>query len=181
MSEETKTVDPDVVVVDTKDIDTVNETKLEVVQPATLESLKAVKYQNLKETFTILGVPSAWKPGSKATKMIADALEKLAVIRDLETKGFEGEELEKAAQLKNEENQEAAKQAAQEAEEAIEEAKTQEQEDYKQSVIKMKLSDEQIEEAIKNIDANLKVGVEAQRPILLSKRAVLIEILEEKE
>lgn len=181
MSEEAKTVDPEVVIVDIKDIDTANETKLEVVQPATLESLKAVKYQNLKETFTILGVPQAWKPGSKATKMIADALEKLAMIRDLETKGLKGEELEKAVEAKSIENDEAIKEKQAQEDQKAQEKEDTEKEDYKQSVIKMDLSKDKLEDAVKNIDANLKVGVQAQRPILLKKRAVLIEILEDKE
>lgn len=153
--------------------------KLEVKQPATLESLKQVKYQDLKETFTILGVPEAWKPGSKASKMIADALEKLAIIRDLKTKGLEGEQLEAAKQKQLEINESNVNDAIEEeAEQAIQKIES-EKKSYKEEVESMNLSKDQIENALVNINLNLKQGLPTHRAILLKKKAVLEEILNE--
>lgn len=157
------------------------EQKLEVKTPATKESLEKVKYQDLKETFTVLGVPEAWKPGSTAAKMIANALEKLAVIKDLENKGLEGEELKEAADAKQAENDEKVKQMQAQEDEAKQEADNAEKADYRDQVKSMNLSELQAAKAIQTIDANLKNGVPSQRQILLNKRAVLKEMFDAGE
>ena len=139
----------------------------------TASELNSVKYGDLLAKFTELGVEKAWKAGKKKKTMIEDAIERLKIKSELEAKGKEAQE-ENVENVIEEKKEEAAKEVA--AEKKVAKAKIQED---KKNVQSSNLTQEQIKENIKRIDANLKFNsVEAQRPILLRKRQWLSELLE---
>lgn len=147
--------------------------KLVVEQPATQASLEKVKYQDLLETFTVLGIPEIWKPGSSRTKMISRALERLSIIRDLKNKGLEGEALEVAKLEAIDDSKKAVEKKA------IEEAKEKEiieEETQKKEATLIKaesLTIEQANRALKVIESNLKNASKLGRSALLTKRKSL--------
>ena len=170
------------------------------LKKVTKEDLEKVAYKDLLSTFTELGIPEAWKPGTKGSAMIENALSLLDTIKSLEntdTKVIE-EVLEnstpveetlidttdviKDLAVKIEEQKEVAQEEAviQVQEEAIEKEKT-EKEVLKDSIVAMNLSKEVVEKNIKNIKAALNLGIEAQRSILLTKKEILQDILDEDD
>ena len=139
----------------------------------TKQELNEVKYGDLLAKFTELGIEEAWTPGKKKLDMIDKAIEKLNIKRSLEEKGLEGKEIEKELEVIEQAKVEAGKA------EALANAIAEEEKD-KQMVVEIeeiKLTKEQIESNIKNIDANLRGGVAAHRNILLKKRDVLEDLL----
>ena len=141
----------------------------------TAEQLKAVKYGDLLETFTQLGVKEVWRGGKKKTTMIEEALSKLAVLRELEEKGMneaeQKEELE-AIEIKKEEIK-----IQKEIEEAV--AKEQAQKAEVKKVVETKLTKEQIEKNLKIIAANIAGGPESHRTALFAKQELLEELLKQ--
>tara|TARA_R110002051_G_scaffold100268_1_gene170545 strand:+ start:1559 stop:2092 length:534 start_codon:yes stop_codon:yes gene_type:complete len=155
--------------------------KLVVVEPATIESLNVVKYQDLLETFTVLGVPDAWKPGSAREKMIGAALEKLSIIRELEAKGLKGQELQAAKanayiQADTLTGNVAQAEALNNDLKAVEVKK-----EVEAKVLKMSLSKEQAQKNLDIINANLNGASPGGRKILLQKRKILQDLLEKDE
>lgn len=139
----------------------------------TAEELSKVKYGDLLAKFEELGVKSAWKAGKKKKVMIEDAIERLKIKSELEANGKKSEE-ENVEKVIEDKKEEVAKEVA--AEKEVAKAKVQED---KKNVQSSNLTQEQIKENIKRIDANLSHNsVEAQRPILLRKRQWLSELLE---
>jgi hypothetical protein len=62
------------------------------------KNLSELPYGKLKETFTDLGVESAWKPGTKAKVMIKNALDKLGIIKKMDITTESKEEIEKTVE-----------------------------------------------------------------------------------
>ena len=146
---------------------------------ASLETLSNVPYSSLYETFESLGIKECWKPGTKAKVMIKEALDKIAIMKSLETNGKTDDEIKDEAEKEFDKQAEANKSAAEDAE--LIEAKKRKEVELKQinKIKEMKLSPEQIEKNLALIELNLKNGVPAQRNILLNKKKVLLEMLEE--
>lgn len=150
-----------------------NNKVIDVVEPATEESLMAVEYKNLLATFDHLGVKDAWKPGSKKADMVKNALEKLNVVKAFTNAGKSDKEIKEA--LDNIDENKAKIKAA-------EDLKAAEEEEVKQTkVVKsledMELSKEEIEKNLELIGRNLKGGVPKQRAVLLNKKNILLKML----
>ena len=141
----------------------------------TAEQLKAVKYGDLLETFTQLGVKEVWRGGKKKTTMIEEALAKLAVLRELEEKGMNEDEQKaelKAIEIKKEEIK-----IQKEIEEAV--AKEQAQKAEVKKVVETKLTKEQIEKNLKIIAANIAGGPASHRTALFAKQELLEYLLKQ--
>lgn len=173
--------------------------ELNVVVPATEESLNAVKYQDLLATFTKLGVPEAWKGGEAKEKMIKKALEKLALIKKLVQEGNKEEDIpailvareekkktvveglketasnmveqvkEALSSKDNEENTDEAK------EEAVKEAPK--DTSVQDKIEAMNLTKVQLESSLNNINVNLKKGIPTHREILVAKKNAIETLL----
>lgn len=139
----------------------------------TKEELSKVKYGQLLEKFTELGVPEVWKPGSKKMVMIEKAVEQIKLKASLESQGLDEKEVaEKIVEIKE------AKVVAQQQEElqeaiAAEEAQKKDEKKTKE----LKMTKEQIEWNLKMIEQNMKFGVAAQRVALMQKRDFLQDLL----
>lgn len=147
------------------------------IENVTIETLSAVKYGNLLETLTKLGVEDCWKPGTKATVMVQDAIEKLAVIKSMKEDGKTEKQIEAklaAKEAKKEDIKKAATLKAAEKEAEVQEATVEE-------VKVKKLTEKQVEWNLASIEKNLANGIDSQREILLKKKAALIEIQENKD
>lgn len=146
------------------------------IENATIETLGAVKYGELLETFTSLGVPECWVPGTKAVKMVQNAIEKLAVIKSMKAEGKTDDEIKESFDKKEDDK---AKEKLKETEKNAEDkAKSIQAEATIKEDVKNKLSKEQIIKNIESCDANLLNGIPAQRTVLLSKKVQLEKMLE---
>lgn len=148
---------------------------MENTQEINYEYLDAIKYHQLEEKLTELGVSDAWKGGKAKKDIINDAISKLAKIKTLKEKGTADEDIQKELDLIKAEEQE-------QAEEALLQQQIQEEEEReakKEQVKEKKLSPDQIRKSIDLIDRNLKNNIKGQRPILLKKRQALLDTLEE--
>lgn len=141
----------------------------------TKQDLGQVKYGDLLDKFTELGIPEVWKAGTKKAKMIDAAIEKLNIKKSLESLGLDkvqvSEELKTIAKNKEE---------AQKAE-LIEKAK-QEILNDKNEVKELKgqgYSKEQLEAQILNIDKNLIQVIPTHRIALLKKKEQLVQLLKQ--
>lgn len=157
----------------------------------TREELEAVKYGDLKEKFTELGIESVWKNGVKKGDLIEDALVKLAELKEnVSEKELEGKE------VVTEEEEKARLLAEAQAEEAAEKEKVQlgsEDENPtkegsknigEEVVEKVVVSRETLEKRKLTIEANLAHGVPGHRENLLKqleKTQALLDALDKKE
>lgn len=140
----------------------------------TKQELSKVKYGQLLEKFTELGVPEAWKAGSKKIVMIEKAIELYKIKQNLEQEGLSKEEVETKV-VEIEQEREVLKQT-EELKKAIE---VEEKEKKAQEKTKeLNLTKEQIEYNIKNIDANLIQCTDQQRFELIKKKDFLLELLD---
>lgn len=146
---------------------------IEVEYPVTKSSLEKVDYHNLLETFTVLGIPSAWKPGSPKIKMISKALELLSIVKDLESKGLQGQDLEQAKEVAFVEAEQATKKIA--VKEIVNKTvkEVEETKSDLETIVKLNPTKEVAEKNLKLVNANLKNANNAQRKILLKKRAAI--------
>lgn len=144
-------------------------------QVVSAETLKQVKYGDLLAKFTELGIPEVWKPGSKKAKMIATAVEKLAIVRSLEDRGLNQEEVQEEL-VKVEIKQQEVKQQKE-----VEVAQAQEAKDQAvvKKVEKAALTQDQIKSNLRVIEQNLMSNVPAQRTILLLKKEALLALLDD--
>lgn len=141
----------------------------------TQEELSEVKYGDLLEKFTELGIPEVWKRGKKKISMIESAIEKLKIKSNLESQGLQQDEVEKELkeiELKKEKAvQDAQLQKAIEAEEKDKQIVKQ--------VVESKLTKEQIEYNLDNIRKNLINVIPTHRIVLLKKQELLEKMLSE--
>ena len=141
----------------------------------TAQSLKEVKYGDLLAKFTELGIPEVWKPGSKKAKMIATAVEKLAIVRSLEDRGLNQEEVQEElvkVEIKQQEVKQQKEVEVAQAQEAKEQAVV-------EKVEKSKLTQDQIKYNLRSIEQCLMANVPAQRTILLLKKEALLALLDD--
>ena len=133
------------------------------------QELSKVKYGDLLAKFTELGVKEAWRPGKKKTAMIKFAIEKLDLMRSLENRGLNQDEI--IEEVKNIE----VKKEEIKVKEAVEAAEKLEIEDkvVKETIIKSQYSREQLENNLKNIRLNLLQAIPQQRIMLLKKQETL--------
>ena len=141
----------------------------------TAEQLKAVKYGDLLETFTELGVKDVWRGGKKKTTMIEEALAKLAVLRELEEKGMD--EAEQKAELESIEIKKEEIKIQEDIKEAI--AKEQAENAEIKKVVETKLTKEQVEKNLKVIAANIAGGPASHRQALFAKQEILEDLLKQ--
>ena len=141
----------------------------------TAEQLKAVKYGDLLETFTELGVKDVWRGGKKKTTMIEEALAKLAVLRELEEKGMD--EAEQKAELESIEIKKEEIKIQEDIKEAI--AKEQAENAEVKKVVETKLTKDQIEKNLKVIAANIAGGPASHRQALFAKQEILEDLLKQ--
>lgn len=139
------------------------------------ETLSEVKYGDLLAKFTELGIPEAWKPGKKKSAMIKAAIEKLAIIRSLEDRGLEQEEIAEQLIVVQDKKIQAEEQ------EQLEIAQAQEVADKAivQKVQKSGLTQDQIKQNLNVIKQNLMSNIPAHRDILLKKQEALTALLED--
>mgnify|MGYP003119336736 CR=1 FL=1 len=133
------------------------------------QELSQVKYGDLLAKFTELGVKEAWKPGKKKTAMIKLAIEKLDLMRSLEDRGLNQEEI--TEEIKN---IEVIKEEIK-VKDAVEAVKKQEKQDkiVKETIVKSKYSREILEKNLKNIKLNLLQAIPQQREMLVKKQEAL--------
>ena len=141
----------------------------------TAEQLKAVKYGDLLETFTELGVKDVWRGGRKKTTMIEEALAKLAVLRELEEKGMD--EAEQKAELESIEIKKEEIKIQEDIKEAV--AKEQAEKAEVKKVVETKLTKDQIEKNLKVIAANIAGGPASHRQALFAKQEILEDLLKQ--
>lgn len=139
----------------------------------TKQDLGQVKYGDLLDKFTELGIPEVWKAGTKKVKMIDAAIEKLKIKESLESLGLDkvqvSEELK--AIVKNKEEAQKVE-LIEKAEQEIVEDKRQVKELKSQGYSK-----EQLEAQISNIDKNLIQVIPTHRLALLKKKEQLVQLL----
>lgn len=140
-----------------------------------IETLSEVKYGDLLATFTELGIPEAWRPGKKKSAMIKAAIEKLAIIRSLEDRGLDQQEVAEQLIVAQDKQLQADEQ------EQLEIAQEQEVADkaIAQNVQKAGLTQDQIKQNLKTIASNLMSNIPAHRDILLKKQEALTALLED--
>ena len=144
-------------------------------RPITSEELSQVKYGQLLDKFTELGIPEVWKAGSKKTAMIEKAIEQIRLKSSLEAQGLDKDQIEeKIAESK------IAKQAAEE-KSKLEQAVNQEVADKqdKQVTQEKQLTRQEIEFNLNVIGQNLKFGIPSQKVVLLKKRDLLMNLLKD--
>lgn len=137
------------------------------------ETLSEVKYGDLLAKFTELGIPEAWTPGKKKSVMIKAAIDKLAIVRSLEDRGLDQEQIADEL-VEVEKSQQEAKEQKQ-----LEIAQEQEVADKAvvQKVQKAGLTQDQIKQNLKTIEQNLMSNIPAHRDILLKKKEALMALL----
>ncbi len=144
------------------------------IKTYTAEDFKDVKYHDLLAKFTELGVPEAFKRGSKKVDLIAKAVERLKIKASLESVGLSKEEVSKEVEKM------AIKKAKAEDQKILDQAKQVEKQEKAmvKKIAKAKLTKEQLEYNIKNIRANIAGGVPSQRQILQVKLEALLDLLD---
>ena len=140
-----------------------------------IETLNEVKYGDLLAKFTELGIPEAWKPGKKKSAMIKTAIEKLAIIRSLEDRGLDQQEVAEQLIVAEDKKLQADEQKQLEAAQAQEVA----DKAIVQKVQKSSLTQDQIKQNLRTIESNLKSNIPAHRDILLKKQEALMALLED--
>ena len=144
------------------------------MQKVTFETLDAVKYNQLNETLTELGVGQAFKAGKKKVDIINDALSKLEIVSKLKESGADKKEIDLELNKTDEERDVDQQKKAQEDFLKEEQAKKEAAAKQKKEIVEAKLSPEQIAANIKRIEGNLKnQPTQAAREVLLRKLTML--------
>ena len=141
----------------------------------TAQELAAVKYGDLLQKFTELGVESCWKAGTKKVSMIESAIEKLKIKVHLEEKGLDQVEVEK--EIKEIDNKKKQAIEAEKLKAAIEVEEKDKQ--VVKQIVESKISKQQIETNLEIIKKNLINVIPAHRIILLKKQELLEKMLSE--
>lgn len=139
----------------------------------TKQDLGKVKYGDLLDKFTELGIPEVWKAGTKKIKMIEAAIEKLKIKDSLESLGLD------KVQVSDELKAIAKNKAQAEKDKAIEDAKQEIIKD-KQEIKELKqqgFSKEQLEAQLLNVEKNLAQVLPTHRIALIKKKDQLMELL----
>ena len=146
---------------------------MSIIKAITAEDFRDVKYHDLLNKFTELGIPEVWKGGAKKSDLIKKAVDRLKIKSSLESIGLDKEEVSKEVEKM------AIKKAKAEDQKILEEAKQVEKEDkaIANKIIKSNLTKEQIEKNIKTIEGNLAGGVPSHRKVLIIKLEALQALL----
>jgi hypothetical protein len=148
----------------------------------TFEDLNKVKYGDLEETFTELGIPGAWKPGTKKKVLIEEALAQLRDLKELVENGMSEEEAKKKLLIKSQERKLAEQIEKEKRKKELEVKEVSKATDLMRRIKRMKLSDEQLQYNLRNIRGNLKNAPSGpNRLILLQKEAAIEAILAEEK
>ena len=133
------------------------------------EELSKVKYGELLNKFTELGIPEVWKAGTKKITMINSAIDKLKIKTNLESLGLEDAEVSKELEVivENKIKADLAKEV-----EVAKQVEIKDKAETKQ-IQNSGLTKEQVEGNLRNIELNLKNGIESHRIVLLKKQADL--------
>lgn len=152
-----------------------------VEQPVTKQSLEAVPYHHLEETFKILRVEEAWKPGVKRIDMIKRALELLGVKKGLENKGVAEENIDTEAQKIVAKAD--AEKLVESATGLVEKIKAEEgsYEAEKNRILALHLTKEEVQRNLESIQKSLSNGILPHRSILITKQKILLEIQDSGE
>ncbi|AGO49020.1 hypothetical protein Phi13:1_gp009 [Cellulophaga phage phi13:1] len=147
---------------------------LEVIP--TEAELAQIKYHDLIKKFEELGVPEAWKAGTKAKDMIKTAIDKLTIIKQLQDQGVEDSLIKDQADKLYLENIDKAdkKNILQNIKKQQIEIKA--EKTLKQTMEDLKLSPQEIDKNIAMINSLVKTAENAQRSILLAKLNILLEM-----
>ena len=137
------------------------------------QELQEVKYHDLLEKFTELGVPQIWKAGKKKATMITKAIEELKIKQSLESKGLNEKEVEVELEAIKEKKIEVEQ--AEKLEVAIK-AELKEKKEVKK-VVDADLSKEVIEANLLNIQKQMVQCIPSHRMILIKKKDLLLDLL----
>jgi len=143
----------------------------------TATSLGKVHYGKLKETFEELGIGSVFVPGGKKADMIKAALEKLAVIKELEDKDTPEEKMEEKIEEKE---AEIAEEKVAEEKAADDKMKTEKEIAYDQ-MVQLGLTKEKIEHHIVKLGRKMGTNNKAHKAVYIAKLEILNLILEKKD
>ncbi len=136
-----------------------------------------IKYQHLAEEFKKLGVPKAFKIGTKREKLIKEALVQLTILKRLKEEGVDEENIQERILLERGELQN------KEDENFVAEVK-------RKVDVSRTLEDEirsknyelpTLYKALENININLAGNVETDKLLLVKKKKALLNIISEKE